>query len=204
MRKIAAVSAGGTPYAVEILRADGKARRFTMPLFLTPDGFVHAFPETASACFEGSEAARHAASTRCTGMNYVVKDWSSVKISRRFKLWHERVKPIQNFKESRSSSEKSFELFMEGGWGALRKKYSKPNSLRLLKKFVAEGRITQKQAFESRIAIDLIQDFSLSELTPLLEQAWFHGCDLSDDVKALVLSRLNEMAGSLAKRLSRK
>ena len=162
-------------FFVELLGDTGRKRRYSTPLFLSPNGQIAAFPESADDCFPSLSAAKEAGESRLADKNFRVGRLFNLLQSSRYKSWHDKVKPCDGFKESRTSFLDSWEFYLQGGWHALRGKYTKAHALQLVKRFISEGLLDAKEEILERFSAVEAESPEFWELMPLIQRAEFLG-----------------------------
>ena len=157
-------------FFVELLGDTGRKRRYSTPLFLGPNGLITAFPETGDDCFPSLSAAKEAGNSRVADKNFRVGRLFNLLQSSRYKSWYDKVKPCDGFKESRTPFVDSWEFYLQGGWQALRGKYTKAHALQL-KRFVSEGFLDAKNEILERFSAVEAESPEFWELLPLIMRA---------------------------------
>lgn len=158
-------------FFVELLGDTGRKRRYSTPLFLGPNGLITAFPETGDDCFPSLSAAKEAGNSRVADKNFRVGRLFNLLQSSRYKSWYDKVKPCDGFKESRTPFVDSWEFYLQGGWQALRGKYTKAHALQLVKRFVSEGFLDAKNEILERFSAVEAESPEFWELLPLIMRA---------------------------------
>jgi hypothetical protein len=123
----------------------GRRRKFFNPLFVTPRGLLHAFPENDADLFIDLDAAWAA-----------IKKWGSpkarwsvaqTKLARQLKRkdylrWLAEVKSLPEgveYKEPRRSLEECYSIYADAGMAGLRKLYTPSHCFHLVAKFKDQG-----------------------------------------------------------------
>ncbi len=158
-------------FFVELLGQTGRKRRYSSPLFLSPNGQIAAFPETADDCFPSRSVAREAAKSIEANQNYKIGTLSILLKTNRYKSWRDKVKPCDEFRESRTLFLDSWEFYLQGGWHALRGKYTKSHALQLVKRFISEGLLDAKEEILKRFSAVEAESPEFWELMPLIQRA---------------------------------
>lgn len=158
-------------FFVEVLGETGRKRRYSAPLFLTPGGLISAFPESAEDSFRSLPAAKEAAKTRIANNNFRIGRLFNLLQSARYKAWRDKVKPCEGFRETRTPFLENWESYLQGGWQALRGKYTKSHSLQLVKRFISEGLLDAKSEILHRFSAVEAESPEFWELMPLIQRA---------------------------------
>ena len=124
-----------------------RSRKFSNPLFLTPHGQLHAFPQRDEDLFVTMELAQAALYVLAQAGDLQMWNIEAVKLeqlhkSKRYKRWLSVVATLPDgveYKEPRRTLEQSYALYVEGGREALRKVYDAGYCKHLLAKFRQEG-----------------------------------------------------------------
>lgn len=181
-----------THYYVELRAASGRLRRYSAPLFVTPSGLLEAFAETPDDCFPDTDSAGKAAMKLADGRGYSIGALGTLGCTRRFKLWREKVKGATDYKEPRTPLCESWELYQQGGWQALRRKYTRSHAAQLVRKFVDEGLLDQKMEIVNRFVGLVREPNDIWQLAPLISRAAELGAQGFPQVAALVMDVLAE------------
>ena len=137
-----AVEVGASQYENKIYGEIAfRSRKFDRPLFVSPSGLLHAYPE------EDDHAFIHVAQASIIYPRYVeasqgVKfhNLAKVKKLRGYERWVSEVKPFgADYASAKRALPNAYEIYKAGGWEALRRVYSKENSYLLLRKFRDAG-----------------------------------------------------------------
>lgn len=123
----------------------GRRRKFSNPLFATPAGLLHAFPESIEHLFRDHEEAW--AAIKKYGTEYC--NWSVYSTtlekelkSKRYLRWQSEVKSRPEgteYKEPRRSLEESYAIYAKSGMEGLRAVYTRAHCFHLLTKFEEKG-----------------------------------------------------------------
>lgn len=134
-----------------------RSRKFSDPLYLTPAGFLHGYPELDEDLFLDHEQANDALAFYRGVPNKLKLDNASYNISSPavlgkiggpgYKRWLKEVKG-QNYTEPRRSLAESHDIYQASGREGLRKLYSPSYVFALIRKFDAEGLEVDKQDFD--------------------------------------------------------
>jgi hypothetical protein len=133
-----------------------RARKFHAPLYLTASGILEAFPESDDDCFLDYEMAQLAVQR----YEKAIPDGMSwrINITKRgrqihphaYRRWVKEVKNVDGYKEPRRSLSDSYSMYLDGGYAALRERYSPGYVFMLLRKFKQEGwKIHERQEPQS-------------------------------------------------------
>lgn len=158
-------------FFVELLGDTGRKRRYSSPLFLSPNGQITTFPETGDDCFPSLSAAKEAGKSSVADKNFRVGRLFNLLQSSRYKSWRDKVKPYYGFKESRTPFLDSWDFYLQGGWQALRGKYTKAHALQLVKRFISEGLLDAKMEILERFSAVEAESPEFWELMPLIHRA---------------------------------
>lgn len=150
-----ALTMGGVRFVAECLSVEadpwdrlpgGRRRKFSNPLFVTPHGLLHAFPEEDADLFLDQKAAFVA-----------IEKWGSPKTAswsvsqtklaqhlkrKDYRRWLAEVKSLPEgveYKEPRRSLEECYAIYADTGMAGLRKLYSKSHCFHLIAKFTDQG-----------------------------------------------------------------
>lgn len=125
-----------------------RSRKFSDPLYLTPAGFLHAYPEEDQDLFLDLEQASLALEFYKTQPNQLKLENASYRIcspailgrigGAGYKRWCTEVKNIE-YTEPRRSLAESHAIYLERGRTGLKEDYSPAYVYALLRKFKAEG-----------------------------------------------------------------
>lgn len=131
-------------WTVEVLSEDGRARKYHSPLFLTPDGLLHAFPERAEHFFQSFDQAESARKSlggaifACVKGTYPKHIWCTA----RYRRWAAEVKskgPDVAPGETHRTLEEKWAIYCQGGRSALRNLYTASYVSSLMRTFRAAG-----------------------------------------------------------------
>lgn len=126
-------------------KPEGRRRKFSNPLFVTPRGLLHAFPEEDTDLFIDQDTAWAA-----------IKKWGSPKGSwsvsqttlarqlkrKDYRRWLAEVKSLPDgveYKEPRRSLEECYAVYANAGMAGLRKLYTPSHCFHLIAKFRDQG-----------------------------------------------------------------
>lgn len=132
-------------YIAECLARGNGARKFSNPLFMTPAGYLDAFPEVDDHLFTNSETAWKAVaafSTKEHQGQWKVSTTTLVKElkSKRYLRWLQEVKPMQgSYTEPRRTLEDRAAIYKVEGLPGLRDRYTKSHALNSRRLIVASG-----------------------------------------------------------------
>lgn len=137
-------------WTVEILEADGRARKFHEPLYLSPHGLLHAFPEVPDQLFVCYEDAEKAARDSAHHVKMSVQTLNLKDLARtaRYQRWVKEVKPLppgQAYAEQRLTLEDSWALYQQGGRIALRARFTRGHVTQLMAKFKTVGWLAEAE-----------------------------------------------------------
>lgn len=124
-----------------------RSRKFSNPLFMTPAGYIEAFPELDEHLFISLDTAQ--AAIRKFGKPEHSPFWliSSTKLTKelqgkRYLRWVAEVKnAVVPYKEPKRSIEEVADIYRAGGLDALKAIYTKAHALKLEKRLVETGLI---------------------------------------------------------------
>lgn len=153
--KLRALTAGGQRFSAECVSVEadpwsrkpaGRRRKFSNPIFVTPHGLLHAFPEIDADLFLDQDAAW--AAIRKWG-SPATANWSvsSTTLARHLKRkdylrWLAEVKNLPEnvaYKETRRSLEECYAIYAGEGMAGLQKLYTKSHCFHLVAKFKDAG-----------------------------------------------------------------
>ncbi len=131
-------------YTVECVSDVGQSngvlrrRKFSAPLYLTPDGLLRAFPESDSELFADLDLAMAALRLSVVDGEWEVRQTTlAIELAgKRYLRWAREVKG-QPYQEPRRTPEELAALFAQGGLPALLKLYSKAHALKIAKRLKA-------------------------------------------------------------------
>lgn len=158
-------------FFVELLGETGRKRRYSTPLFLSPNGLISVFPETGDDCFPSFSSAKEAGKSSVADKSFRVGRLFNLLQSSRYQSWRDKVKPCDGFKEPRTPFLDSWEFYLQGGWQALRGKYTKAHALQLVKRFISEGLLDAKIEILDRFSATEAESPEFWELMPLIQRA---------------------------------
>lgn len=129
--------------------AQWRSRKFSDPLFITPSGFLNAYPEVDEDLFldyDQAQAAvafyRNTPAGQSLGTNASYRIETPVELGKiggaGFKRWQKEVKG-QAYTEPRRSLEEVYSIYASGGREALKALYSPSYTFVLLRKFKLQG-----------------------------------------------------------------
>lgn len=168
-------------YYVEVLADSGRLRRYSAPLFIGPEGLLQVFPETEAETFSSGDAAHEAARKHTGQLSYRIGSVATLHRSRRYQTWREKVRGREGYKEGRTPLVESWELYLRGGWNALRRKYTKSHALQLVKRFIAEGLLDPRSEIAGRLLAVSERDRGVWQIAPILMRAEELGIILAPD-----------------------
>ncbi|WP_029523683.1 hypothetical protein [Polaromonas glacialis] len=122
-----------------------RSRKFSNPLFMTPTGYLAAFPELDEHLFLSSETAFQAIAKYSKPEHYASWRVSSTKLSKelRDKQYQRWLREVKNsnapYIEPRRSLEECASIYASGGIEALKKIYSKAHALKTEHRIVEAG-----------------------------------------------------------------
>lgn len=121
-----------------------KSRAYDKPLFLTPYGFINAFPESDEDTFLSDDDALEAQKkfrAELTGNHaYSIYGFHEVLKSKRYNKWLNSVKSLgEEYQRKNLSIHESYELYKQVGRAGLKAIYSKENVSRLLREYRKMG-----------------------------------------------------------------
>lgn len=143
------VEIGIAPITSEFARTDWRSRKFSDPLYLTPAGFLHAYPEADDDLFIDHDQVQTALSFyRNTAEGNKLAKNSQFRIiapavlgkigGKGYGRWVKEVKG-KSYSEPRRSLAESHEIYASGGRAALKDIYSPSYVFVLLRKFAHNG-----------------------------------------------------------------
>ena len=122
-----------------------RARKFHNPMYLTPAGFIQAFPETDEDSFIDYEMA----SLAVERYRQMLPEGSTVRVTSlkrgrqihasAFRRWVQEVKGVDGYKEPRRDLRESYNIYADGGTEALKRLYSPGYVFMLMRKFKQKG-----------------------------------------------------------------
>lgn len=136
-----------------------RSRKFSDPLYLTPAGFLRAYPEKDEDLFIDSTQAQLALDFYRSPPNGIDREKLDYSIfepavlgrgrigGKAYQRWLKEVKG-QNYTEPRRSLAESHELYQASGREGLEKLYSRAYVFALVRKFNAEGLEVKKEDFD--------------------------------------------------------
>lgn len=129
------------------VNVNGHRRKYSDPLFVTPHGLLHAFPEKDDDLFLDSASAWAAIAK--FGGDAQAFDWlvydsklEALRCTKRYLRWSKDVKSLPEgvaYKAPREALEASFAVYSAGGKEALRARYTRTHCAWLLRKFREQG-----------------------------------------------------------------
>lgn len=158
-------------YYCEVLTDSGRERRYSSPLFVTPFGLIHAFPEDETHAFQTKELAKAAAAAIPLEAAVSVGSLATLLTTRRYRMWQEKVKDSAQYKEQRRTIEESWALYLSGGWKALTSAYTKTHAVRLVRQFVERGWMSDADDAVQRILGVNPEAVKVWEIAPLIVKA---------------------------------
>jgi len=155
--KLRALTLGAERYVAECVsvesapwgrKPEGRRRKFSNPLFVTPQGLLHAFPEEDADLFIDHDAAW--AAIEKWGAPKASWSVSQTKLARQLKRrdylrWLAEVKSLPagvEYKEPRRSLEECYAIYADSGMAGLRKLYTPSHCFHLVAKFKDQGWLT--------------------------------------------------------------
>lgn len=126
-------------------KSSGRTRKFSNPLFVTPKGLLHAYPEAADDLFSSSEEAFKAIEqfgAKHNNWTVYTMTLDQMLKSKRYLRWQAEVKnqpENTEYKELRRSLEETYSIYTESGMNGLKALYSKSHCFHLLEKFKSKG-----------------------------------------------------------------
>lgn len=132
-------------YVAECLTRGNGARKFSNPIFLTPAGYLNAFPEVDNHLFTNLETALKAIAV--FGVKEHQGCWQ-VSIttlakelkSKRYLRWLQKVKPMQgSYSEPRRTLEDRAAIYRDEGLPGLRERYTRSHAVNSRRVIVASG-----------------------------------------------------------------
>lgn len=132
-------------YVAECLTLRNGARKFSNPLFMTPAGYLDAFPEVDDHLFMSSELALKTIAAFGTKEHQGRWQISSTTLakelkSKRYLRWLQEVKPMQgSYTEPRRTLEDRAAIYKVEGLSGLRDRYTKSHALNSRRLIVASG-----------------------------------------------------------------
>jgi hypothetical protein len=132
-------------YAVECVSDVGQTtgslrrRRFSDPLYLTPDGLLRGFPESDPELFADMDLAMAALRLAVVGGEWEVRQTTlAIELAgKRYLRWAREVKGKQ-YQEPRRTPEELASIYGQGGLPALMKLYSKAHAFKIAKRLQAQ------------------------------------------------------------------
>lgn len=122
-----------------------RSRKFSNPLFMTPTGYLEAFPELDEHLFLTSEMAYHAIEKYSKPEHRAFWQVRSTKLAeelrdKRYQRWLREVKNTNGtYLEPRRSLEECASIYANGGIKALKEIYSKAHALKTEHRIVKAG-----------------------------------------------------------------
>lgn len=112
-----------------------RKRKFSNPLFLTPDGLLHSFPEDDKELFTTHEVALESLKKQSVGGEWEIRQTSlAIELrDKRYLRWVREVKG-QDYTEPRRTQAELAGIYEDGGIAALLKIYSKAHALKIAKR----------------------------------------------------------------------
>lgn len=132
------------PYSKSTAAMSGRKRKFSNPVFLTPNGVIQAFPQADEDLFLDIESARVAIGTRGNGHQWEIASTSLTTLmkTKAYLRWKDEVAalpPGQAYVEPRRTLEESFSIYAQEGMPGLRKLYTRSHAWHLIAKFKEQG-----------------------------------------------------------------
>ena len=114
-----------------------RKRKFSNPLFLTPDGLLHAFPENDNDLFSTHEVALDFLKKSADGHWEIRQTTLEAELRKKpYLRWLREVKG-RNYQEPRRTEAELLTIFENGGRDALLKLYSKAHAFKIAKRLKA-------------------------------------------------------------------
>lgn len=115
-----------------------RKRKFSNPLFLTPEGLLHSFPEDDKELFTTHDVALESLKKQLVGGEWEIRQTSLANELRdkRYLRWAREVKG-QDYTEPRRTQAELASIYADGGIAALLKVYSKAHALKIAKRLNA-------------------------------------------------------------------
>lgn len=116
-----------------------RKRKFSDPLYLTPDGLLRGFPEGDSELFADMDLALSALRRSVVDGEWEVRQTTlAIELAgKRYLRWAREVKGKQ-YQEPRRTPEELASIFAQGGLPALMKLYSKAHAFKIAKRLQAQ------------------------------------------------------------------
>lgn len=133
-----------------------RSRKFSNPLFMTPAGYLAAFPELDEHLFLSIESAHQAIAKYSKPEHHALWQVRSTKLAKelrdkRYQRWLREVKTSsETYLAPRKSLEECAALYASGGIEALKKIYSKSHALKTEHRMVEAG-LVQREARHSPV-----------------------------------------------------
>ena len=152
--KLRALTLGGERFVAECVsveadpfsrRPAGRRRKFSNPLFATPKGLIHTFPEEDADLFLDLDAAWSAVRKWGTAeANWSVSQTTLARLlkTKPYRRWLAEVKSLPEgveYKEPRRSMEECYAIYAQSGLPGLRALYTQSHCFHLIRKFRTEG-----------------------------------------------------------------
>jgi len=114
-----------------------RKRKFSNPLFLTPDGLLHAFPENDQALFSTNEVALDTLKKSGEGHWEIRQTTLEAELRKKpYLRWVREVKG-RDYQEPRRTEAELLTIYENGGRDALLKLYSKAHAFKIAKRLKA-------------------------------------------------------------------
>lgn len=127
-----------------------RSRKFSNPLFMTPAGYLAAFPELDEHLFLSIESAQQAIAKYGKPEHHALWQVSSTKLAKelrgqRYQRWLREVKnPGETYQEPRRTLQECAALYASGGIESLKKIYSKSHVLKTEHRMVEAGLVKRE------------------------------------------------------------
>jgi hypothetical protein len=145
---------GGTRFMVQAMTVEpdpyskfnvaGRRRKFSNPLFITPAGLLHAFPQIDEDLFVDIDSAKAAVQHHAARVNWSIcsTTLASLVKSKAYQRWLAEVASLpagEGYVEPRRSIEETFAIYAAEGMAGLRRHYTRAHAFHLIAKFKDQG-----------------------------------------------------------------
>lgn len=153
-----ALTVGSTRFTVQCMSVEpdefgksrsalGRKRKFSNPLFITPKGLVHAFPQSDEDMFVNVDTAQEAMKIHGGNRFWQISSTTlaSLMKTKAFQRWRLEVESLPEgvgYVEPRRSLEDTFAIYSKDGIAGLRRHYTKSHAFHLIAKYKEQGLIT--------------------------------------------------------------
>lgn len=132
------------PYSKSMAAMVGRKRKFSNPLFITPSGLLHSFPQTDADLFVDIETARVATKRHGEKGQWEIFSTTLALLTKTkaFQRWLAEVASLpegSGYAEPRRSLEETFAIYTQEGMDGLRRHYTRSHAFHLIAKFKEQG-----------------------------------------------------------------